>query len=232
MDYYEVLGVDEDATQEQIKAAYRTLAKKYHPDVNDAPNAAAVFRLIQEAYENLNEPVKRKRYDNVRNHSACQKNSQEENYTPPPPHNTNTNTNQKEQVSSGEEVKTSQKLYAVRGRSVPTKILLVSIRIIFAPFIPIAVLLCVIFQGILSITSVVSKILSFLSLIGIVAILISKISFTGYFKNKILDASICLLAAILFYFLPRFLEWLTDLLEETLDKCGSFTDDISSIIHS
>lgn len=63
MDYYEALGVNEDTTQEQIKAAYRILAKKYHPDVNDAPNAAAVFQLIQEAYETLSNPQKRKQYD-------------------------------------------------------------------------------------------------------------------------------------------------------------------------
>ncbi len=63
MTYYETLGIDEDATQEQIKTAYRTLVKKYHPDVNDAPNAAAFFRLIQEAYETLGNPALREEYD-------------------------------------------------------------------------------------------------------------------------------------------------------------------------
>lgn len=63
MTYYETLGIDENATQEQIKTAYRTLVKKYHPDVNDAPNAAAFFRLIQEAYETLGNPALREEYN-------------------------------------------------------------------------------------------------------------------------------------------------------------------------
>lgn len=67
MTYYEVLGIEEDATQEQIKAAYRNLAKKYHPDVNDAQNATAFFRLIQEAYETLSDPAKKAEYDNDSN---------------------------------------------------------------------------------------------------------------------------------------------------------------------
>lgn len=53
MDYWKVLGLNEGASEEEIKKAYRTLAKKYHPDHNTSPDAAKKFREIQEAYEYL-----------------------------------------------------------------------------------------------------------------------------------------------------------------------------------
>ena len=62
-DYYEVLGLAKGATDEEIKKAYRTLAKKYHPDLNKAPDAADKFKEIQEAYEVLSDPQKRANYD-------------------------------------------------------------------------------------------------------------------------------------------------------------------------
>ncbi|AFY71113.1 Chaperone protein dnaJ [Thalassoporum mexicanum PCC 7367] len=62
-DYYETLGVSRNATQEEIKRAYRRLARKYHPDVNQEVSAADRFKEINEAHEVLSEPDKRSRYD-------------------------------------------------------------------------------------------------------------------------------------------------------------------------
>ncbi len=62
-DYYEVLGVPKTANEEEIKKAYRTLAKKYHPDVSKEENAAEKFKEVQEAYEVLSDPAKRDQYN-------------------------------------------------------------------------------------------------------------------------------------------------------------------------
>jgi len=78
-DYYKILGVERGADEKQIKAAFRKLARKYHPDVSKEPDAAEKFKDINEAYEVLSDRQKRQRYDALGSswHEGA-------NFTPPP----------------------------------------------------------------------------------------------------------------------------------------------------
>ncbi len=62
-DYYEILGLDKGASVDEVKKAYRRLARKYHPDVNKAPDAEEQFKKINEAFQVLSDPKKKQQYD-------------------------------------------------------------------------------------------------------------------------------------------------------------------------
>src|SRR5262245_63157966 len=77
-DYYKILGVARGAGDEEIKKAYRKLARKYHPDVSKEANAKERFQDVSEAYETLKDKEKRAAYDSLGSHRSGQ------DFRPPP----------------------------------------------------------------------------------------------------------------------------------------------------
>ena len=75
-DYYKIMGVTPNASEQEIKTAYRRLARKYHPDISKEPNAEEQFKEMGEAYETLRDPKKRAEYDQYRKNREFYENAQ------------------------------------------------------------------------------------------------------------------------------------------------------------
>ena len=72
-DFYDILGVDEDASKAEIQSAFRDRVRKYHPDLNDDPRAPAQFTALKKAYDTLGDPKERSDYDRLGHEKYCQR---------------------------------------------------------------------------------------------------------------------------------------------------------------
>lgn len=169
---------------------YRTLAKKYHPDVNDAPNTNAFFRLIQEVYETLSNPPKREEYDHPNQNAASNSNDIQD--------------DENEFVSIPiSYIQFIQLKFS--KHSLPVKILTVILRISMFPLIPIFSLFIWFFEVLVKISIVVSWLIAILGLVGIG---FSIADIINYRQIEWVMMIMYILTAALGHYFPIFIAWL------------------------
>ncbi len=231
MTYYEILGIEENATPEQIKFAYRSLAKKYHPDVNDASNANVFFRLIQEAYEILSDGQSRSEYDNQnKTSSATDKNSKET--------ASNLYESRVEHIEEMlHEAGQRQKLYeqyvklVFNKHSFPAKILSILARIVLILLTPIIQLLYYVFRLISAVAIFASWVLMIAGIVGGIA-LIAELVRNNQSRQSIdvwLAVLACFAGTVVGYYLPAFVQWSMGKIDDGLVNIKNYTSQLRII---
>lgn len=159
VNYYEILGIEHSATAEEIKAAYRQLAKKYHPDANDAQNANTFFRLIHEAYAVLSDTDKRKAYDDrdVLKHDYSEDNAYADASA------------QAERNYGGDISRDFVRRRKIGPLTIIAAILKIAVKIIFLPLIPVFLIFGRFISIVSGIADFVLTLLTFVSAIGFIA---------------------------------------------------------------
>lgn len=212
VNYYEVLGLDEHATQEQIKTAYRTLAKKYHPDVNNASNAANFFRMIQEAYETLSDPQKREEYDNPRQET--------------PEDNVVYNDDGSVSVSV-----TYQEYVRLKfmQHSLPVKIIVIIVRTLIFLLLPIFSLFTWLFEVSVRISTVIAWTISAFGILGIIMSVWNLITDMPYAWEWASLVAFLLIAAFGHYS-PIFIAWLLERIKYLYYKLKEYAFQLKYIL--
>lgn len=217
--YYEILGVEKNSNQEEIKKAYRSAAKKYHPDANEVANATLIFRMINEAYDILSDTAKRREYDRTLDAPKAQQPSspqpQREAYThhrPDPAPQTNHTTYTYTFYEEAEEP--SQ---AVSRRKLPFPlsaiwaIIRTLLKIVFVPSLSVLVWFFSMTTGLLMVASYLASGLLFIAVL---------VSWWNYFSGGMYGIPVQgILGAIIAYAispmgLPRIVGWLVGKMED------------------
>lgn len=191
MNYYEILGLSNNATNDEIKTAYRTLCKKYHPDVNDAANAAAFFRLIQEAYDTLSKENSRLTYDNSLKYQSSNSNFsyEHENYST----SENVAYDYKNYNTAENEY-----TYEPKTMSRKRKILFCLLKLLLTPLLPV---LAFINHCLFLISNIIKKLCHFMLALMVICIIVSPM-FGSSFCNSKSDWITTIVGGFLFFILP------------------------------
>ena len=188
IDYYEILGIERSATQEEIKKTYKQLAMKYHPDTNDAKNAGAFFRMIHEAYEVLSDLQKRQEFDGLQ----CVE--QEKHDVPDPGPETNSDTSYHEEGRV-------EYSHPKENTSLFLSILNISLKgLLFFPYIAISILTFI--------CGMLAAIMQFALLLGVMFLLAGLVVLLGFLITgmgieEIVTLSFIGLLALLCFLAPK-----------------------------